>query len=360
MNFWFVIGTAAELIKVYPLIDEAARRGLSWHIILTGQSSTNFWNQARDFSLPESKIIEISRSGKDLKNSLMAMRWFFKAVLINSFRLRTIIRDKSGLELGQKDYFIVHGDTLSTLVGAIYGTLYRLKIVHVEAGMRSHNWKSPFPEELSRRIVSQLAKYHMAPDENAKKNLLNEGISQNVVVTGGNTVVDAIQLAMSTPLKSSYVLVNIHRFENLNSSKRWDSIMKLLFEVAKKNQIIFVMMPNTEEKINLDKKLKEKLIQSDIKLIARLPFKEFVNLLEGAEFVLSDGGSNQQECHYIGKPCLILRDLTESIEGIGGACVISKFDPTIIENFLKNYKQFARPLAFPLKRPTDIIFENLL
>ncbi len=361
MNLWFVLGTAAELIKIYPLIDEAERQQMSWRILLTGQSANNFMMQAQDFNIPNAKIIELNPAQGDLKNSTMALKWFFKAMLIRKSNIRLKIKKKSALEISKTDFLFVHGDTLSTLMGTIYGKRLGLKVVHVEAGMRSHCWWAPFPEELSRRLVSRLADYHMAPDENAANNLKNENIVKNVTVTGGNTVVDSLQLALknSLPPTRPYIIANVHRFENLHSESRWGQIVDLIVDVAKSHHVIFVLMPTTIELLEKDTTSKQRLISAGVELKHRMPFKQFTELLHGATFILSDGGSNQQECHYIGKPCLVLREITESIEGIGASCVIAKFNPEIIKDFLSNYRNFNRPSAFPAKRPTDIIFERL-
>jgi UDP-N-acetylglucosamine 2-epimerase (non-hydrolysing) len=361
MTLWFVVGTAAELIKLYPIMNEAQQRGVHWRILLTGQSGKNFFNQANDFEISNSNIIELIKNKSDLKNSLMAMEWFLRALFVRVSTLSKRIEQAGKHKLEKNDYLIVHGDTLSTVIGSIYGVRLKLPIVHIEAGMRSHKWRSPFPEEISRRFVSRLATIHMAPDENAAQNLKREGILRNVFVTGGNTIVDSLKLALNDlPYQNSpYVIANIHRFENLHSQKNWHQIINLLIQVAANYKVILVLMPNTENLLKNDTDSFQRLVQAGVVLQKRIPFRQFATLVQGATFVLSDGGSNQQECHYIGKPCLILRDITESLEGLGGSCVLSKFDPEIITNFITDPSLFIRETAFPKIRPTDIIFSRL-
>lgn len=353
MTLFFIVGTAAELIKIYPLIDEAQRQKKEWRLVSTGQSGKNLFVQIRDFQIPTDKIVELNPSNRDLKSFGMALRWFFKSLLWGSLTL------KNKMKLSSSDKFIVHGDTLSTLLGTLYGRYLGLEVVHVEAGMRSHNWRSPFPEEINRRIVSKLAHVHMCPDENAKKNLIEERISGKIIVTGGNTVLDALKLCQSQHNSEKYVLLNFHRFENLGSGPRWDKIIDLSCQLGRKYKTIMVMMPNTEEKLSLDKVSRQKLLDAGVVLKARLPFKEFASLLGGSYFIVTDGGSNQQESFYLGRPCLIMRDVTESIEGIGSCCVLSQFKDDIIQNFLDNVENFRRPESFPEVRPTDIIFRSL-
>lgn len=359
MKYWFVIGTAAELIKMYPVIKSAEERGLNWEIILSGQSNKNFWRQARDFGLPEQKIRTILLRSDDLRRSSEALKWFLSALTLGLYNTKKMISE-SRLK-GEHQTFFVHGDTLTTLLGTIIGRILDVKIVHVEAGMRSGNWFSPFPEEICRRIVSRLVHWHMCPDINAQNNLMREGVTKGIVVTNSNTVVDALQLAGTGDLPDRpYVIFNIHRFENLHSEKIWRRILDLMLVVAKKFHVIFVLMPSTREKIESDGIVKRKIQDAGIELVDRLPFMEFCRLLNSCEFIVTDGGSNQQECHYLGKPCLIMRSVTESIEGINGSCVLSCFRDEVIQSFIENYKSYQRPSAFPMTRPTDIIWESIL
>lgn len=359
MKYWFIVGTAAELIKMYPVIKSAEERGLNWDIIQSGQSNKNFWKQAQDFNLPKTKIKSILGKTEDLKRSSEALKWFLSALTIGLYNIKKLVRE-SRIK-GEQQTFLVHGDTLTTLVGALVGRILDVKLVHVEAGMRSGNFISPFPEEICRRLVTRLVDWHMCPDTNAQNNLMREGISKGVVVTNSNTVVDALQLAGKTNASERpYVIFNIHRFENLHSDKSWNRILDLIFVVAKKYRVVFVLMPSTREKIDNDGIVKMKIQEAGIELKDRLPFMEFCRLLNACEFIVTDGGSNQQECHYLGKPCLIMRNVTESIEGINGCCVLSCFQEETIQNFIENYEKFKRPTAFPEKRPTDIIWESIL
>jgi UDP-N-acetylglucosamine 2-epimerase (non-hydrolysing) len=364
MIYWFCLGTAAELIKIFPVIQEADNRKIEWYVLSTGQSGNNFLKQYKDFNLPESRLIKIQESNFDLSSSVMAFKWFFKTIFISKSRLLSTLKKVAGRSPKSSDLWFVHGDTLSTLVGSFYSKRLRIPSVHVEAGMRSHHLLSPFPEEISRRMVSKMTTYHMAPDENAKNNLINEGFVKNIIVTHGNTVMDTLILAIKKfnpiglPL-NPYALANIHRFENLNSEERWNKILAILLKANLKIPIVFVLMPNTAAKLNSDLRLKEKLIAANIKLVERLPFSHFVHLMNNAAFMLTDGGSNQQECYHLGKPCLILRDHTESIEGIGTCCVLSKFSDEIIDSFLEDPNKFRRDSIQVHKSATDYLFDAI-
>ncbi len=364
MVYWFCLGTAAELIKIFPVIQEADKRNIEWYVLSTGQSGINLLKQYKDFELPEKRLILLQEASRDLSSSMMALKWFFKSVLISKSFINKILEKHTGHIPQFCDLWFIHGDTLSTLLGGFYSKLLGIPAVHVEAGMRSHHILSPFPEEINRRIVSKLATYHMASDDNAKNNLLSEGITKNVTVTHGNTVMDTLTLAIKKfkpnglPL-TPYGIANIHRFENLNSEVRWNKIIEIIIKANLKIPIIFVLMPNTAAKLNNDLLLKEKLVMANIKLVERLPFSQFVHLMNNSDFMLTDGGSNQQECFHLGKPCLILRDHTESIEGIGSCCVLSKFSDEIIDSFLDNPQIFKLINSKEKKSATDYLFEAI-
>lgn len=365
MKFWFVIGTAAELIKMIPIIDEAESRGIDWYLISTGQSGLNLWAQYQDFGLPEKRIIHLIHSNSDLANSAMALKWLAKAVFRASSQLRSLMTSVAGRGPNTSDYWFVHGDTFSTLIGAIYGRRLKTRVVHVEAGLRSHDIFNPFPEEINRRLVSRLAHYHMAPDQNAADNLRRSGVKRNVTITAGNTVLDSLNVALrryqAVDLPpGDYAVANIHRYENLSSEIRWQKILDVLIEAAEHIPVYLVTMPNTAAKLQVDENARRRLEAANVKILPRLPFSRFVHLMHKANFMITDGGSNQQECFHFGLPCLILREKTESLEGIGGCCVLSRFDDGLIQDFLKDPQMYRRDPPRNLRRPTDLVYASLM
>lgn len=353
MRICFIVGTAAELIKLYPLMMEADERKLPWHLLSTGQSPVNLYKQYEDFQLPPEKILHASRGKADLSTSSQALLWFVKAWFQNP---RNFIPDDANL-------VVVHGDTLSTLVGARWGRRLGLPVVHIEAGLRSGKLFSPFPEEINRRLVSKRSSLHMAPDDLAAENLKKMGYEEGVFSTGGNTLADTVRLILQKhPISENtepYVVANLHRYENLNSGWRWHFIVQVLSEVARKRKIFFVMHPQTQYKLSQDPALKEKMRASGIVMEPRMPFTQFIRLIAGAEYVISDGGSNQEECFYLGVPCLILRDTTERAEGLHSTCLLSKFDVELVKEFITDPSRWRRPATTPNWSPSHLVMDNL-
>ena len=331
MKLWFFMGTAGELIKVYPLLRLAEEKGLDWCAVHSGQSGVNYWKQWDDFGLPREKSVSTWTSNEDLKTSGSAMKWFFRSVVLSKNHLIQSLRSQ-GRELS-REYFFVHGDTLSTLLGATYAQRLGVKLVHVEAGLRSRFLFQPFPEEINRRLTSEMVDWHMVPDATAKHNLLKAGFEDNIVDTGGNTLIDAIRRTLEDPAPSDfslpegdYAVANLHRHENLSSTKRWKRLVESVLLAQEKCPVHFAMHAPAEAKLNEDTESRQKLLDSGVQLLPRMKFTHFIRLLNGARFVLSDGGSNQEECFYLGKPCLILRETTERVEGLGENAVLSEFN----------------------------------
>jgi UDP-N-acetylglucosamine 2-epimerase (non-hydrolysing) len=359
MTLWFVLGTAAELIKMYPVLLEADRRGLKWYGLNSGQSPINLSKQWSDLKLPADKLLTTVLTTNDLKHSGSALKWFFRALFYPKQKLKSIFN------FSDKDIIFVHGDTLTTLIGAIWSKKLRLKLAHVEAGMRSGHLLEPFPEEICRRIVSHMAYYHFAPYQHAVNNLAKEKHSGKIVSTGANTLLDAIRLVLQNfpaPKENvtGKVLVNLHRFENLNNQTRWNKIMQTLRTASKKYKLVFVMHPPTRHKLDQNPSLQRELEGLGIEFKDRVPFSQFAHWLEQCDFLITDGGSNQQESSYIGKPCLLMRDKTESIEGIGTNCILSRFNEIAISQFLENPEKYRIKTISDAIQPTKVIYDYLM
>jgi UDP-N-acetylglucosamine 2-epimerase (non-hydrolysing) len=261
----------------------------------------------------------------------------------------------------QKGIVLVHGDTASAAWGAVTARLAGCKVAHIESGLRSFNLFHPFPEELMRLITFQFSNIYFCPDEWTLGNLKNyRGIKIN---THGNTLIDAVKKVtgnrVNSPLakRDTYIVVSIHRYENIYSKRFEENIIPFIQKI--KHKVIFVLHPSTRELLEKRKDLKQKLEKSGVIFKPRYAYADFVKLLSNSEFVVTDGGSNQEELSYLGKPTLIMRKATERREGLGANAVLSNYDENIMADFLNNYKKYNKPAAKLENSPSNIIYEYL-
>lgn len=350
-KYCFFVGTQAELIKLRPVLLEFQRRNIPFTFIASGQNP-----------LPESLLqgIEVDiylYRTIIFQHMLWVLSWFFKTIVQGYF----IIRKKLG---NIKDgYFIVQGDTISTLMGAVLGKLLGFKVVHIESGLRSYNFKYPFPEEIDRILVSRLSSYHFCPNEWAVHNLKNrKGIKVN---TKQNTLWEHFQEALKRPihlpkeLEKPYFLFVIHRQENLFSRSLMELLIHEVLSQTKHLNAVFILhgpTHNTLIEYDLMGVLQE---NKRVILLPRQDYYSFTHILANCTFMVTDGGSNQEEAYYLGKPCLLLRSVTERIEGLHENVVLSANKTEVIRTFFKTYRQYQRKPLSAHVSPSTIIVDEL-
>jgi len=259
-------------------------------------------------------------------------------------------------------YFIVHGDPVSSLIGAIISKIYRLRLVHVESGLRSFNYLEPFPEEITRQIISKLADVHFAPNDWAVKNLSHVGGEK--INTFQNTMLEDY---VSVPrrarkYKSKYFVLIVHRQEHVifEKEKSKELIEFIIKNVTNKMKCVFVTHATTNkflEEVNF--KIPPS-IKDNVVFTSRLKYIDFVNLIRNSEFIITDGGSNQEEAYYAGLPCLLLRNYTERIEGLGENVVLSKGNKRTIKSFMASYKNYRKKEIPMVVKPSKIIVDYLV
>lgn len=332
-----VIGTKAQLIKMAPVMRAFRDAGISYRYISTGQHRDTMEDILDNFELKGPDITLYS--GPDITSIPKMLAWALR-ILWRTVRDRKRIfaNDHNGIVL-------VHGDTFSTLLGALMGKVSRLKVGHVESGLRSHNLLQPFPEEITRLLTFALADYYFCPGAWAIKNLESyKGIKINL---GANTLLDSLSLAqkmisnLEINLPSEpYAIVTLHRFENVFSKAALDRLVKIVCRIADRKNVVFILHKPTYNKLKEFGLYDTLNSHPRIDLRPRYDYFRFIRLIIEADFVISDGGSNQEECFYLGKPVLLLRQATEREEGLGENCVLSKYDPMVIEHFVHNFRNF--------------------
>ncbi len=358
-DYYFFIGTVAELIKIMPVMHRLAERGIPFKVISSGQNPLDGEPLFDVAGLPH---VSLYLTRKPIKKSVTGLlAWFVRTLASGVF---TIGREFRGLR--GRGTVIVHGDTLSTVMGALLGKLYGLRVAHVEAGLRSHNFLQPFPEELDRYVAAYFADVHFAPSETAVYNLRHRrGIKVN---TGFNTNIDSLAFAKSLHASprldglgdgEPFWIFIMHRQENLLNRPLLESMVSLVEEAARGMKCVFVAHAPTRAALE-SAQLYDRLASHDrIVITHRLPYVEFMNLLQASRFIITDGGGNQQECYYLGKPCLLLRSVTEGDEGLGRNVLLSANDPDEIRRFIREYERYEFPEISPEVPPSEIVVRTL-
>jgi len=313
-NILFIIGTRPEAIKMAPLVKEFLKYPLQFNIkvCVTGQHRQmldqvlNFFGIIPDYNL---NLMQPNQTLFDL----------------TAFGLKALERV---LESTNPDILFVQGDTTTAFVGSLAGYYKKIKVVHIEAGLRSGNKYSPFPEEGNRILCGHLASYHFAPTIEAKNNLAKEGIHENVEVVG-NSVIDALFLGLSLikenedfyyhhfktiDFSKRIILVTAHRRESFGEP--FEDICSAIKNIADKFEDVEVVYP-----VHLNPNVQEpvKKFLSGVKnvhLIAPLDYALLIWLMNKSFLVLTDSGGIQEEAPSLGKPVLVMREVTERMEGV--------------------------------------------
>lgn len=359
---FFFIGTEAEFIKVFPVIIACEKKGLDVKIISSGQndiSKSRIWEV-----LPKQKIDLLLSEEKNIKKSAVGLvKWFLQMNKVAWKR----VKDKFGQENLTEAPMVVHGDTVSTVLGARIGKKLGMKVCHVEAGLRSYNLLNPFPEEIDRLLTSRLAEYHFAPGKEPANNL--EKAKGQVIDTRYNTIIDSLAVseqmevrneAVKEVIAQEYFVFVMHRQENLMNT---DFFVKCIESVERlAENIKCVMILHTPTKIELEKigKLDALEKNSSFILLPRIDYFDFMKVLNGAKFVITDGGSNQEELAYMGKPTLIMRKKTERQDGIGENAHLYDGDVEKIIKLECIYKNWIRDKVIVKDFPSEIIANTLL
>ena len=308
MKVLSVFGTRPEAIKMAPVVKELeAREGIESVVCVTAQHRGMLDQVLEVFRIVPDYDLDIMKPGQTLTH--------ITAEVLKGIE-EVILKEKP-------DLVLVHGDTTTAMAAALAAFYQQVKVGHVEAGLRTFDKYSPFPEEMNRQIIDRIADYLFAPTEVSKENLagkLNKG--QKIFVTG-NTAIDALKTTVSENYKNEnldwadgarLILVTAHRRENLGEPmRRFFTAIRRLVDEFDDVKVIYPVHMNPKVREVAD----EVLGGSDkIRLIEPLDVLDFHNYMERAYFIMSDSGGVQEEAPALGKPVLVLRDTTERPEGI--------------------------------------------
>jgi len=340
----FIFGTRPEAIKMAPVIKEFKKeKSIDVKVCITAQHREMLDQVLNFFGIKPDYDLNLMKPNQSLFD-----------ITANSLKSLEKVLDKE-----KPDLIFVQGDTTTAFVGALAGFYKKMKVAHIEAGLRSHNKYSPFPEEINRVLVGHVADYHFAPTERAKENLYRENIKKNVYVVG-NTVIDALFLGLNIIKKEGeekfykyfdfidfskkIILVTGHRRENFG--KPFENICYALKEIAKREDVEIVypvhLNPNVKKPVN-------EILNGvrNIHLIEPLEYPYLIWLMSKSYLVLTDSGGIQEEAPSLGKPVLVMRDVTERTEGIeaGTAKLVGTSKETVINEIsilLDNKKYYDK------------------
>ena len=316
-----IFGTRPEAIKMAPLIKEFQKDALNFDtkICVTAQHR-EMLDQVLDlFKITPDYDLNIMKLGQDLYDVT-------SSILL---KIKPVLKDFD------PDIVLVHGDTATTFATSLAAYYQKIKIGHIEAGLRTGDLYSPWPEEGNRRLTGILTDYHFAPTESSRQNLLNEGVNNASIFVTGNTVIDALQLVLKRintdeslrlkiqntiiqsgfeELNSKFVLVTGHRRENFGQG--FLNICGALKVLAENNPDINILYP-VHLNPNVRKPVNDLLSNiENIKLVDPFQYEEFIYLMSKSYLILTDSGGIQEEAPSLGKPVLVMRNTTERPEAI--------------------------------------------
>jgi UDP-N-acetylglucosamine 2-epimerase (non-hydrolysing) len=319
-----VFGTRPEAIKMAPVINEL-KKSFKVKICVTAQHREMLDQALKLFNIKPDFDLNIMKPSQDLFDiTINIMQGIKKILLSEDFKM-----------------VLVHGDTTTSMVTAMAAFNLKIPVGHVEAGLRTYNIYSPFPEELNRQIISRIASYHFAPTEMARQNLLKEYVKDEKIYVTGNTIIDSLLSVVEKARKTEYpnkvleslpffkkksnslpriLLITGHRRENFG--KGFENICQALLDIALLYPDIKIIYP---VHLNPNLRVPVNRILSDINnifLIEPLDYLTFIKLMDSSYLVITDSGGIQEEGPSLGKPVLVTREATERPEAIKAGTVI--------------------------------------
>lgn len=358
-----VFGTRPEAIKMCPLVNELkTRKSIITKVCVTGQH-----RQMLD------QVLEIFDVKPDYDLSIMKDKQTLFDITAN-----ILLKIKEVLEAEKPDAVLVHGDTSTTFVTALACFYLQIPVGHVEAGLRTYNIYSPYPEEFNRQAVGIVAKYNFSPTELSKQNLLNEGKSADSIYVTGNTAIDALKTTVREDYShpelewakgSRLIMLTAHRRENLGEPMH--HMFRAIRRIVDETPDVKVIYPIHMNPV-VRKAADEELGNDDrIHIIEPLDVLDFHNFLSRSYLILTDSGGIQEEAPSLGKPVLVMRDTTERPEGIAaGTLKLVGTDEEVIYtefkkllNDMSEYEKMSKASnpygdGFACKRIADVLERN--
>ncbi len=318
-----VFGTRPEAIKMVPVVRELSGK-LDVKVCVTAQHREMLDQVLNLFDTVPDYDLNVMKPGQDLFDITSNVLNGMKQVLTND----------------RPDIVLVHGDTTTAMATSLAAFYLQIPVGHVEAGLRTYNLQSPFPEEFNRQFTAKIAEFHFAPTQKARQNLLNERISDNKIYVTGNTVIDALLLTVERARLANFpheilkampflktkkqtipkiILVTGHRRENFG--RGFEGICQALRDISVKNPDVQIIYP-----VHLNPNIREPVNRAlsninNIHLVEPMEYLFFVKLMDASYLILTDSGGIQEEAPSLGKPVLVMRNTTERPEALEAGTV---------------------------------------
>jgi len=356
------LGTKAQLIKMAPVMLELDRRGWNYQVLDTGQHAGLIPEILQQLEVRPADIQLYGDRQQGVSTLLGGCRWIAsltsRYLPSAPFVRRELFHNTTGISL-------VHGDTVSTLLATLIAKRGGQKVAHVEAGLRSWRYLDPFPEELVRVCVMHLAHYLFAPSAAAQENLDKMSLSARTYPLPGNTALDTLSrdLQRAPPalpkLPPGYALATVHRLETIYRRRILRRVVDILLAAHRRQPLVFVQHPATMHRLRAYN-LESSLAAAGVIQIPLTDHVSFLHLLRGAAFVLTDGGSIQEEASYLGVPCLLLRRAAERGEGLGENVLLSDLNDGTATTFLDQFADYRRPAKLDnVPSPSAVLADHL-
>jgi len=352
VKIFFILGTKAQFIKTIPVINSAIKTNSEVILYETGQHPEKAKNLIKKIS-GDFKHIKFVNGTKDIGTYMGLLN-----LMIVSF-FKIIFKKNKNMK---NQLCIVHGDTLSTLIGAFIIKRNKGKLVLLEAGKSFPGMLKHFPESFIRYYVAKLSDYLIVNDSDHKEQLINWSVKGEILTIARNTIYDSLDLVnLENKIEKNKVTISIHRTENINSKENLSKLVEVINSISSKYQINWYLHIPTKNKLK-SFKLNEKLNVENVNLSDLINYDNFLNEINSSEYVITDGDGVVEECQILGIPTLVWR--YEHLDSNflfkdDNSLYLSEFDLDKCLYFFENYKNFRKSRVLDEDSPSEEVIKKL-
>jgi len=348
----YVLGTKAQFVKCEYILHNLMKHNVDILILDTGQHKELTHKELNESGL-QYEYISLSNNSKNISTIFGMIIWF----------LKIIFSAKQNDKLDGISYSMVHGDTISTLIGLIFSKRNNIKTIHLESGYKSNNILKPFPEELVRGIVSRFSDILVVDGDSQYDNISKFSKNKKIIRITRNTIYDSLHKFLEHRISTfdNTLTVTIHRTENIYNKRVLRSLVFLLIEINRRYKFDKIQWFCHDVTLNMLKKynLIIKLEKNEIVVRSLLNHERFINELINSKLVITDGGSISEECSILGLNTIIWRDVVEDRRYLNRNVILSAYDSETIYKFIDNLSE-KRKIISTAQSPSAELVDKLL